>query len=487
MIDLSLVEERKKLLEFVDLAKNTNEDERVKASIKECEVYSGKIKTHLKKYLLERYSPETVNEMPLVSCVNMAKRIANQEASLYKETPKRTFQGLDEESETYTKVKDLYTDSKVTDKLLRLNRLYRLQMQNALYIKVERGAFKPVPLKLHQYFVYQDEEEIYIIPNHLSVVDSMTDEEKKKKMRFTVWCESYNFVMDGEGSLIGDTDVSNPIGILPIIDVAGEKDTSFWVEDKRELAEFTIQFNAALCDLWHVMNMQGFAIGAISGPAEILEKLEQQTIGLNKLIKLPTMQGRDGNVIESDLKFVSPSPDLTGSIKVIETILSAFLSSEGMDPSTVSITSNSEKFASGWERLLALIQKFDSTKEDVSIFKEVEKKVWDIFKAYIKTYREDTKNILDEKYRIQGLDDVTLSVEYNRPEMVETQAEKEDRAFLQEEKGASSVIDTIMVVHNLNDREAAKKKAKEIKEENEAYKVKAVPTSSVDEDEDEEE
>ncbi len=484
MLDLSKKEDRKKLLKFFD-SSNETEQTRVKQSIYETEIYSGKIHKHVKAFLDDKYDASTVKEMSIFSTANMTKKIANQEASLYKDAPTRTFSGIDDDKP----IKDLYDLMKVDQKLLRSNRLFRTQLQNAIQVKVNRGKIELHPLKQHNYKVYEelDGDLIYIIPNLRHVHTKDTDFDKNKNSRFTIWSEKFNFVMDGHGEITSENeDLSNPLGLIPIIDVSGEKDDCYFVDDYRGLAEFTIQFNAALTDLLHVMRMQGFSISIVKGPADLIDKVTQVTVGINKVLRLPTTVDQDGNVKECDFQFASPSPDIPGSIQVIETLLSAFLSSEGVDPRSVKLNSSSEAFSSGWERLLALIERFNATKEDISIYQDVERQLFNIIQVIMEKYSNNTTKVLDKEYIVQGLNNVSISVEYKEPEMVETQAEKEDRAYVREEKGVASRVDTTMTVHRLKDRDAAKKKLKEIEEEKAQF-GNTEPKVEIEETEDEDE
>lgn len=463
MLDLSNKDNRKYLLDQTDPLKSSFEKTRIEQSVYETEIYSGKIYKYVKKYLNEKYDKSTVDEMSIVSTVNMAKRIANQEASLYKDAPDRTFSGVDDA----TPIKDLYSLMKVDQKLLRSNRLFRMQLQSAIYVKVKKGKIELVPLKHHHYRVYEDAdgELYYLIPNLRHVHGKGTDFEEKKRARYTVWSEKYNFIMDGHGEIVGEDDyLENPLGIIPIIDVSGEKDDCYFVDSYRGLAEFTIQFNAALCDLWHVMRMQGFSIMLLTGPKHLIELVTQVNVGVGKLVRLPTEVDRDGNVVECKLDFVNASPDLAGSIQVIETLLSAFLSSEGVD-GAVTLTSNNDSFNSGWERLLALIEKFNATKEDISIYQEVERQIFFILQKIMEVYANNSPKVLNDDYIVQGLKDVTISVEHKEPEMIETQAEKETRAYERESKGVASKVDTVMTVYRFKDRDKAVLKLNEIEKD----------------------
>jgi hypothetical protein len=450
-MDLTKEENRKALIKMID---GESEKSRIRSSIFECDILEGKIESHLNKKLLEKYDSSTIKEMPVITKINMAKRISFEEASLYREAPDRSFKGIEEKDDDYVKLVDIYKDGRINAKLLRANKYFKHQLQCALYVLPIDGKIEVRVLKKHQYFHFDG---VYLLVNDKAVNSKMKDQEKKKARRITVWSKEYNFVMDGDGDITStEEDLSNPIGIIPIIDISIDKDDEFWVTSQRGVAEFTIDLNLALTALIHVMHMQGFAIGAISGSIEMLQAIASQTIGLNKLLKLPITTDKDGNQVSADAKFISPNPDLPGSIAVIETMLSAFMTSEGVDPKIVSLKGEGESYSSGWERLLALLSKFEASKEDVEIFKRAETQLLEVIKAYITVYATATNPPIDKKYLTSGLEDVSVYVDYKSPEMIETRGEKEDRIKKREDNGFASRVDSIMEIYKCDRKEAIK-------------------------------
>ena len=83
----------------------------------------------------------------------------------------------------------------------------------------------------------------------------------------------------------------------------------------------------------------------------------------------------------------------------------------------------------------------------------------------MEVYANNNPRVLNDDYIVQGLKDVTISVEHKEPEMIETQAEKETRAYERESKGVASKVDTVMTVYRFKDRDKAVSKLKEIEKD----------------------
>ena len=84
--DLTKQSERKKLIETI----NSNDNKSRKAeSLRQQEIYQDRLFQYVKENLEGTFDAKTVKEMPIISSVNLVKRIVKEEASIYRESPKR--------------------------------------------------------------------------------------------------------------------------------------------------------------------------------------------------------------------------------------------------------------------------------------------------------------------------------------------------------------------------------------------------------------
>lgn len=470
-MDLKNQESRKLLI------KQFKEDgkERDKQSQMEYDIFSGRIENYVNEELKEKYGEQTFKSMTKINTVNMAKRVASQEASIYKENPDRSF-GIEDKT-VRDNLETMYEKIQVTPKLLRANRIMRLSMQGFIYIALKDGWPELRILKKHNVkrLEFPTLGEVWGIPNYRYTTSNMSEEEKAKNERWTIWSKDYNFVCNAEGELTSENadinDISNPLKEVMIVEFSTEKDEDFWINENSGLATFTIQLNAALSDLLHVMKMQGFSTFTVSGHKEVLAQMQAniQQLGTNTVVYLPIHTVKVGNEVKdvpTVASYVSPTPDLNGSIEVISTLLSAFLTAKGVDPKTISLSGEGEKFSSGWERLLALISKFDSSKEDMPVFTAVEYQIFKKIKVLVETYKGSKEKVLADDFLelVKGIESAELSLDYKKPELVETRKELFDRLISEIKEGFRTKVSALAEYYNITETEA-KKRLEEIEAE----------------------
>ena len=348
-------------------------DKEAERSKKEDKIYKGKLRHHVKEYLLEQLDPTTVKTMPIVSSVNMCKRIVDKKASIYRSEPERKFNGSDEQIQA---VSAIYEGLKIKQKLTRCNRVFENSGQCFLQVVHNKNQkkFELRVLKKHQCYAVSRSDKPTEMEAFVIIGGDTSD---ANNVVFAVWSEKYNFLMNVNGDILsldaeGKPDTKNPLGMIPAIDISDEdeKENSVFVHHDHSLIDFTIQINAALSDLFYIMRSQGYAIPFIKGPMAVLKALESVTVGPNRILKLPTDQETgEGKTSEVSFDFVSANPDLSASIETISTLLSAFLTSQNIDPKTINFKGDGKSFSSGWERFLSLVESFEASQDAIGILR----------------------------------------------------------------------------------------------------------------------
>jgi hypothetical protein len=442
-------------------------------SLGQFEIYSDRIKTQVENYLKGFYSEKTVKEMPIVSTINLAKRIANQEGAIYDNAPVRTFEGVSDEQKAA--LEKLYKDLGVNQLFQKANRMFKLQDQIHIQLTLGNRKLKPKVLMAHQLDVVPspfdpEEADAYIVngfdrsmysPDIVSEVDSQNqliadqDDYKANTKRMALWSDQFNFVMDKDGNILSP-DPMNPIKIKPFVEVSRIKDGEYWFRTGAALTDFTIQFCAALSDLAQIIRVQGFGQAFIKGlesmiPTEVI-------VGPSRIIKLPIDPNSN---VTTEFGFANPSPDLAGSLQFIEMVLSAFLTSRGLDPSTVNGKAAAEKFSSGLDRLLSLIDDFKPARDDFDLFEKAERDFFNILKVYLNTY--GGSEFLPDLNIGQIPEKATVTVKYAGPELIMTESDKIDLGMKKIESGFFGIIETIMDV-----RGVSREQAEQIYKENQA-------------------
>lgn len=438
-------------------------------ALRRFEVLQNNLKIYLKAALQREYSAESEIEMRKVSSINPASRALKEMASIYKECPERTFQGVSKSQEEF--LEEIYKAGKFDVKLKKANKYLKGILQGAVQVIPCHGAISAKVFAPHQYDVipkYSDPERAmaYVIntfdqTNYRQLGDGVNqkiaDSEDFKSlaaMRFIWWSDSYNFETDGNGKIIvpdedlktGDP-LANPIGKLPFVDIAGEKDFSFWVTDGSPVVDFAIDFALLLSDTATVNRNQGFSQAILTAP----EKPQSITVGRQRIIYMP--QNPDTGAKDPKFEFVTPTPDLASSLELLESYIRYWLTSMGLDPKVVSAKGEAKSFSSGLERLLAMLEKFEASQDDIDLFTWVEQEIFELIVLW-NNYYQGTEYLRDDLKKGALPEQAKLSVIFKKPEMIQTKSEKEDSAIKLKKEGLIDDVEIIMELEGVDENKA---------------------------------
>lgn len=467
---LLTIEYRKKILQEISGWENK---ERKYESFKQFEVFHERSRQYVLEYLRSQFSKTTVDQMPVVDSINVSKRIVEKQSTLYSECPEREFTALD--AEQVEEVQNLYKDLGFNQKMAHANGYFKLQQQTALWLVPVNNKLKLRCLMPHQYDVIPNEEDpeiadAYIINTfdrsfffrpsdkgtdgaNQTIADQ--DDWRMAQKKFLVWTKEYNFIMNGKGDIVSQV-LPNQIGRLPFIDVSENKDMEYFIRGGRALTDFAIQFCGALSDLYNVVKMQGWAVGYLIAPPNVMP--EELTIGPNVLLRLPTDPNNPS--VKPEFGYASPSADIAGSIQFLETLVSLFLTSKGLDAKAISTKMDATNFSSGIERLLSMLETFEASKEDFETFTKAEVELWDMVKRWSNLMINSDSKILS----FVVPDESTVMIKFKSPEMVQSENEKFDLIDKKYKGGYISFKEAIQMDRGV-DEEVAERIIEDIAEE----------------------
>ena len=506
-MDLTRQDERQKLIQSMQ---SENTKARKQWSLRSSETYGGRFDQYVREYLESQFYKESVKEMPIVSSINILKRIVDKKATIYSKPPARMYTELSDDQVVTMDL--IYKDMKTNNKLARSNKTYVYQGQSVGQILPKNGKLICRIFKMHQIDVIPDLEDPeeakgFIIStfdrtdyiqkdSDNSKIDTATgvrpdslrssssqlyDNEVADDYQFKKYVEKYivwkkqegqilNFMMNGLGEVIdpetgeadNGVDLVSPLseeGILPFFEVSTDKDFEYFVRPSNTLTDFTVQFNSALSDLQNNAKMNGYAIGILKAPSEL--QPETQIIGPAMLMKLPT----DDPDKEVSFDFVSPSSSIGEISDSIDKFLNYFTTAEGLGAEVVNSAGQSEKFSSGLDRFIASVNRVEAHRDDYERYADVEDQIFNIILAWERVLVNSDQ--LDSKYKL-GLvsEDAGIDVKYHQPEMIQTEAEMLSNFEKKIDLGIMSKIDAIMKLTGIEDRDKAKEMLEEIKEEN---------------------
>lgn len=499
-MDFTNIDNRKKIIEELQSAENKRRKEE---HLKRFEIYKERQLAFVNQMLLQSFSPQTVQDMRKISSVNLAKRIIDQLAACYQTTPERTFHisGQDISEIQEAQCFNLYEYANANVKFKKANKWYELHQQCAIQTIPRNGVIDLRVLAPHQYDVVPDETDpekaqAYIINTfdrgqYLSSLGSSTrtnafnnpssyptnnsyysdrinqnvgdpDDYNATMQRFVWWTSEHNFITNGKGQVIvnGQPVVSpnydefiHDLGELPFDDVAKDKDFEFWVRAGNGITDFSIEFLALLSDVFNIHNMQGFAQAIIYSekpPASL-------KIGPNNVLHIPLDPNKE---VQPRFEFANPNPDMQASLQLLENFLRMFLSSRGIDPKSISGTSDANRFNSGIERLLSMIDKFEASRDSFDLFRYVEKSVFEKMKKWSNIMQtavapSETTPPLVPDLRLALIPEQTqLTIQFASPEIIQTKSEREDSAIKNMDAGLMSRSEAISFIRGIDEEKA---------------------------------
>lgn len=488
-------EYRKHVIEQIESDENYK---RKQESLKRYEIYRGRLEPYVYNVLQRNLSSETLDQMRVISSINVTKRIVDEESSIYMKRPDRMVHNSDDKTDEL--VGNIYSICRVNTALKKANAMLNLQEQCCLQVVPKGGKLKVKVLQPHHYDVIPaadpEDAAVYILSqydkdklfdrvgnqnNHApqpSAVEYRDDDRMNQSIgdagdwmqsrgTYVWWSDLYHFSTDSDGNIINpETGVPfegafderlilNPLGRKPFIDVKQDSDGEYWQRYANSTVDFAIDLALIISDIAETLRLQGFGQAVISAT----EPPVDMKIGPNTTLFLKKSKNADPGA-QPQFEFVSPNPDLNGSIEVLNAMVSLFLTSKGQDAGTVtSEGASAQRFSSALDRLLASIEKFEASEDDFSLFKWVEAELFELFKDWLELFSgvsdgglmSDLSGIIPE--------DVSFDVQFQKPNTEITDKEKYLYLMQKVDDGAMTMVELIM-----QDRDVDEDKAREILE-----------------------
>ena len=476
---------------FAEYAESNNNKGRKAESFKRSEILKDRIDQFVVEELRKQYDEETINELPRSSGVNICKRAINKTSIVYLEEPQRKPVGLNEDQEK--RVNSIYVDGSFDNTNSKVNKYFKLHNQILVQIKpIERKLGLKIFQPHHFDAIYLPENPEKAIGFVISAYDKSTafqdssnqpssatgatslleqqtenyneqremqEREVMSKKRYSAYYWSNgtvkNYIFDGNGAILSEI-VELPF--MPFVEVSDEKEFEYWVRGGSPFSNFTVEFNCRLSEASQVVKMQGFSQAYLKGPKSVIA--QNIKVGPNNILRLPV--DKENNV-ETDFGFASTNADINGTIDFLKAYLFLFLSSQSLDQSSVTTSENSEKYSSGFERLIAMIDRMISNKEDFHIFSKYEVELYEKVKAWL-AHTNSTDTLLPEYKGVLPVESKVF-VEFNKPEAVKTEAEELDTIQKKIDLGIYSPIAAIMYIEGV-DREEAEKRYQQYLKDN---------------------
>lgn len=380
------------------------------------QIKEGMLREYVKAEL-KRLFPKNHSKMR-VSDVNITKKVIDKISKAYSIPPKREIPGATEE--VNTSLNNIYKNGEFNCAYRNFDWILNLHKYGLFWVNYDSDLdnYYPMSLKPFEYDIIRDQNngelECVIlsypgieitthgvsgsIPASISdginqlIQESQFDSGAENKV-YALWNnENHVVVVWSKKKIVSATKVDyqysvtyvpidgnpnniNPLGVINF--VYKQKGDAIDYPVKNPITDQSINYNVIQSDILTASTMQGFGQGVLKYPAgaEILE----QEVGYMTAIKLPQDTTPDSK--ETSFQFENPSPNLEGWQKIILTYLKQVLAEHGIN-SAQSIDGETEKYASGLDRLIASADVQWIIQENQEIYLELENNVFEIVKAW---------------------------------------------------------------------------------------------------------
>ena len=501
---------RKKIIDETQSEENKRRKEE---SLRRWDIYQGQQRQYILRALINEFSQDTVADMRTFTSINLTKRITDEQAAIYKIPPERTFQkkGGPLAGNELLQVTNLYELGKYNVQLKKANKAFKLN-DDEIHIQVipKDGKICWRVLFPHHLDVVPDEMDptkakVYVISNmdrsrldsprnadvqgsgtsrQGTVTNDFSDSQNQSigdsddwriEARFAWWSDEYNFISNGWGDVIDketgeptnaieESKIKNPVEKATFVRIGDENDFEYWRRAANGVVDFNIDYGVILSDTANVNRLQGHAQAIIYS-----DKIPNNfRIGPNIVLHLPIDKNKE---IQPRFEFVTPNTNMNASLDLLEAYLRMFLSSQGMDAKMISGKADGQRFNSGIERLLSMIERFDASRDDFDAFRAAEQTLLEYTALWSNAFQGanigegNVKPLVPDLQNGKIPGDVFVDVKYAEPEAIQTKSDEEESVIRLMENGLLSKSEAIQLIRQVDEETALNIMAKIAKEE----------------------
>jgi hypothetical protein len=174
------------------------------------------------------------------------------------------------------------------------------------------------------------------------------------------------FMMPGQG----DEQFINPIGKMPIVNLARDRDNEPWATQGADLVDLTTALQLGWCDALTIAKTQGFAQMIMMSE----EEPKKLTMGLNRALWLKIAP----NSPTPSVSYVSPNSPLSEYTEMLDKLTKLMLTTNNMDPGSVGGDAKTTSYSSGFHALIAMSDNLEAIQSDQPTMAKAEDEFWDL-------------------------------------------------------------------------------------------------------------
>ena len=339
------------------------------------------VEADLKKQLSEQSFKQAVNRL---SPINILPKVIDKLTNIYQTAVTREVENGTESDEA---VFDHYKEMmRVNEKMNIANELFNLCRATLVYPRVVNGTPTLSIIENDKFVVHASDPMNPSEPTEVILIAGKEDE----KTIYWNW-DKYNFwVTDSEEKVRYDIMASfenpdgiNPIGRLPFVYV-NESQRSIMPKNDEDMLKIIKLIPVMLSDLNLAAMFQCFSI------------LYTVDADNSNIVFAPNavwdFKSRPQSDNKPEIGSIKPTVDYQQVLQLIETQISMWLGSRGIKSSSIGGLT-SENFASGISKMIDEMDTFEARQKQTTVFKQVEKELWDLVLNGFHPYWQQTGQI----------------------------------------------------------------------------------------------
>jgi len=460
-----------------------------------------------KKFVIEQiqkeFGAQALSEMRVAS-LNILKKIVNKKSTIYKTAPVRKAI-IDSDQ----KLVDYYAKALDLDRnMQKANRYFNLFSNTALYCVPKQAVVKTGEQKKSQLCLHVVPPYLYSVRSNLMdplkaeafVFNAFTEsgqltanesvpsptgfsgwqtnpsikmpgdlvESQEKSMgqnrNYIFWTELEHFTTDKSGNRLNldptktaEEAKLNPIGIMPIVNLAKERDSEFWAVQGSDLADDSLNFCTGWSDALTVNKNQSFGI------LTMVSKTEPKSMqfGINKGIWIK--QEQEGP--QPSVSYLEANSQLSASVDMLKAYLALILETNDLNAGAISGENKPQSGASGFALMIQMSDALEAVESDKPYLKAAEQELWYIIKLWHNWMLE--VGVLVDEAKVLGpfSDQCEVEVMYRDIRPLESEQERITAVKGLLEMGLISRADAIKKLNPDMDEKMVDAKLEEIQEE----------------------
>ena len=382
-----------------------------RASIKRRhDIYKDGGRAFLVEKILREFGEDALSEMRLTP-INLLKKIVDKRAGVYKRPPVRKCA-----IESDQALVDYYTkELSFNEVMQKANRYLCLASNTTVYFRPDHeGCIKASVVPAYQYSLVPDKYEqtepvCYVFsgfsdagrvspqdaPRPATGVQSFSEQKSFKQGRdlvasqektldssdtnYIFWTDETHVTTDVNGAAYrdpsqGEEQFINPIGMMPVVNVARDRDNEAWATQGEDMVDLTIALQMGWTDVMTIAKHQGFSILTITSE----EEPKKLSIGVNRAVWLKT---NPSGGPQPSIGYVQGNSPLAEYKELLKELLGLLLTTNSMEPGSIGGT-QSRNFTSGFHALISMADSLEAVEADKPLMLNVEHESWEIIAAW---------------------------------------------------------------------------------------------------------